>query len=67
MDVAHIDWIPAGTSFDDATMVFGAPIDGADAEAALARVDLIVTGPHASAAFPTTLRGLDEPSRGRTR
>jgi len=55
VDVAHIDWIPAGTSFDDATMVFGAPIDGPDAEAALARVDLIVTGPHASAAFPEEL------------
>ena len=55
MDVAEIDWIPAGTSFgvDDLTHFAGKGERGLDD--ALADIDLVITGPHASAAFPEEL------------
>lgn len=54
-DLAHIDWIPAGTGFTAADMIHRADPTH-DLDDALADVDLLVTGPHASAAMPEELR-----------
>ena len=55
MDRAHIEWIPEGTSFGEGDITFFADKAQRSLDDALAQVDLIVTGPHASAAFPEEL------------
>jgi hypothetical protein len=49
---ADVDWIPKGTTFGTDDMVFFAGKGQRDLEEVLDGIDLIVTGPHASAAFP---------------
>ncbi len=56
MDIAHIDWIPKGTRFGIDDMAYFVGRGERDIDEALADVDLIVTGPHASAAFPEELQ-----------
>lgn len=53
-DVAHIDWIDAGTRFGVDDMAYFAG-DG-DLDDALGGIDLVITGPHSSAAFPAELQ-----------
>jgi hypothetical protein len=55
MDRAHIEWIPEGTSFGEDDITFFAGREHRSIDDVLAQVDLIVTGPHASAAFPEEL------------
>jgi hypothetical protein len=50
-----IDWIPAGTRFGADDMVFFAGRGERDLDDVLADIDLVVTGPHASSAFPEEL------------
>lgn len=52
MTVADIDWIPAGTAFGIDEMAHFAGRGERDLDDVLGDVDLIVTGPHATAAFP---------------
>ncbi len=56
MDIAHIDWIPPGTRFGVDEMAFFVGHGERDIDDALADVDLVVTGPHASAAMPAELQ-----------
>jgi hypothetical protein len=56
MDVAHIDWIPEGTQFGEREMAYFVGHGERDIDEVLAGIDLIVTGPHASAAFPAELQ-----------
>jgi hypothetical protein len=56
VDVAHIDWIPQGTHFGAEEMTYFAGREQRAVDDALADIDLIVTGPHASAAFPAELQ-----------
>jgi hypothetical protein len=56
MDIAHIDWIPEGTRFGQAEMTYFVGHGERDIDEVLAEVDLVVTGPHASAAFPAELQ-----------
>ena len=56
MDIAHIDWIPVGTRFGIDDMAFFVGRGQRDVDDALADVDLVVTGPHASAALPAELQ-----------
>ena len=55
MDRAHIEWIPEGTSFAQDDITFFADRHRRPIDEVLAQVDVIVTGPHASAAFPEEL------------
>jgi hypothetical protein len=55
-DVAHIDWIPEGTRFGQDEMAYFVGHGERDIDDALADIDLIVTGPHAAAAFPAELK-----------
>jgi hypothetical protein len=50
--LADVDWIPAGTTFGRDDMVFFAGKGERVLDDVLEEIDLIVTGPHASAAFP---------------
>ena len=52
MALADVDWIPAGTTFGRDDMVFFAGKGERVLDDVLEEIDLIVTGPHASAAFP---------------
>jgi len=52
VDVAHIDWIPEGTRFGIDEMTYFVGRGERDIDERLAEVDLVITGPHASAAFP---------------
>jgi hypothetical protein len=52
---AAIDWLARGTTFGVGDMAFFAGRGERDLDDVLADVDLIVTGPHASAAFPEEL------------
>ena len=56
MDIAHIDWIPAGTRFGIDEMAYFVGRGERDIDDVLADVDLVVTGPHASAAFPEEMQ-----------
>ena len=56
MDIAHIDWIPEGTRFGVAEMTYFVGRGERDVDDVLADIDLVVTGPHASAAFPAELQ-----------
>jgi hypothetical protein len=56
MDVAHIDWIPEGTQFGAAEMTYFVGRGERDIDEVLAVVDLVITGPHASAAFPAEMQ-----------
>jgi len=47
-----LDWIPSGTVFGAGEMLFHRDLPERPLDEILADVDLIVTGPHASAAFP---------------
>lgn len=55
MDTADIDWIPTGTRFGIDEMTHFVGRGDRDIDGVLAEVDLIITGPHASAAFPAEL------------
>ena len=55
MDIADIDWIPRGTSFGVEDMTHFVGKGERDLDDALAEIDLVITGPHASAAFPEEL------------
>lgn len=55
MDRARVEWIPEGTAFGESDMTFFADRTNRSLDDALASVDLIITGPHASAAFPEEL------------
>jgi hypothetical protein len=52
MDVADIDWIPVGTKFTRSDMTWFHGRGTRDLDDVLADIDLIVTGPHATGAFP---------------
>ncbi len=52
----QLDWIPLGTRFTESDMVHFHGQGETDFADVLADVDLIVTGPHATAAFPAELR-----------
>ena len=56
MDIAHIDWIPEGTRFGEDEMTYFVGRGERDIDEVLADIDLIITGPHASAAFPAELQ-----------
>jgi N-formylglutamate amidohydrolase len=62
VDVADIEWIPSGHRFDVSDMTFFAASPERLLDDALADIDLIVTGPHASAAFPAEMRPFVDPS-----
>lgn len=53
---ADIDWIPEGTRFGVADMTFYQGKGELDLDDILGGIDLIVTGPHATAAFPAEMR-----------
>lgn len=55
MPAPDIDWIPAGRAFGVEEMVFFAGRGERELDDVLGEIDLIVTGPHASAAFPEEL------------
>ena len=61
MTVADIDWIPAGTTFGVDEMTFFAGRGERDLDDVLGDIDLIVTGPHASAAFPAEMPPFVDP------
>ena len=50
VDVADIDWIPEGTRFGAQEMTYFVGRGERDLDEHLAEVDLVITGPHASAA-----------------
>jgi hypothetical protein len=52
----QLDWIPLGTRFTESDMVHFHGQGEIELEDVLADVDLVVTGPHATAAFPEELR-----------
>src|SRR5690349_8481968 len=56
MDIAPVDWIPAGTQFGIDEMTYFAGRGKTDLDEILATVDLVITGPHASAAFPAEMQ-----------
>ncbi len=56
MDIAEIDWIPRGTTFGVDDMVFFHGKGDRDLDDVLGEIDLIVTGPHASGAFPEEMQ-----------
>src|SRR6188768_1271256 len=56
MDTADIDWIPEGTHFGESEMTFFVGRGERDIDDVLAGIDLVITGPHASAAFPAELQ-----------
>ena len=56
MTNADVDWIPAGQAFRFEDLVFWQGKGGAPFDAAAARIDTVVLGPHASARFPGELR-----------
>jgi hypothetical protein len=52
----QLDWIPLGTRFTESDMVHFHGKGESELADVLADIDLIVTGPHATAAFPAELR-----------
>jgi hypothetical protein len=56
MTAADIDWIPEGTRFGVDDMAFFHGKGERDLDDVLGEIDLIVTGPHATAAFPGEMR-----------
>lgn len=61
MDIADIVWIAAGTRFQASDMVFFHGKGERELDDVLAGIDLVVTGPHATAAFPAELRPFVDP------
>jgi hypothetical protein len=61
MAIADIDWIPAGTRFGRDDMVHFRGKGERALEDALADIDLVITGPHAGAAFPEEVAPFVEP------
>ena len=61
MDIADIVWIPAGTRFGVSDMVFYQGKNDRSLDDVLAGIDLIVTGPHATAAFPAEMQPFVDP------
>lgn len=57
-----LDWIPKGTRFGTEEMLFHRDLPDRELDDVLADVDLIVTGPHASAAFPEEIGPWVHPS-----
>ena len=56
------DWIAAGTRFGIDDMVFFRDKGVRDLDDVLAEIDVVVTGPHATAAFPAELQPFVDPS-----
>jgi len=54
--MADLDWIPAGTQFGITDMVFHRGKGERPLDDVLGEIDLIVTGPHATAAFPAEMQ-----------
>src|SRR5262249_25774830 len=50
----NVEWVPEGRGFDESDMLFHAG-GGRPDDDQLAHIDLLITGPHASAAFPAEL------------
>lgn len=61
MTRADVDWIPAGTTFGVDDMVFFQGKGERELDEVLGDIDLIVTGPHASAAFPEEMAPFVDP------
>lgn len=55
MDRANIAWIPAGTSFGESDIAYFADKSQRPIDDVLGDIDLVISGPHASAAFPEEL------------
>jgi hypothetical protein len=55
-------WIPAGTRFTSSDMVFHRDAATGDLADILEGVDLVVTGPHATAAFPAEMQPFVDPT-----
>lgn len=62
MAAPDIDWIPERTRFGADEMVFFHGRGERAIDAALADIDLIVTGPHAAGAFPEEMRPFVDPA-----
>ena len=60
--VADIAWIPAGRRFTSSDMVFHRGRGEDEIDDVLGRIDLVVTGPHATAAFPAELQPFVDPA-----
>jgi hypothetical protein len=60
-DIAPIDWIPAGTRFGESDLVFFVGKGERSLDDVLADIDLVITGPHASAAFPEEMAPFVDP------
>lgn len=56
------DWIPVGTRFGVDDMVFYRDKGTRSLDEVLADIDVVVTGPHATAAFPAELQPFVDPS-----
>ena len=56
MSIAQVDWIPEGTRFSANEMTYFVGRGERDIDEHLEEVDLVITGPHASAAFPAELQ-----------
>lgn len=56
------DWISAGTRFGIDEMVFFRDKGTRDLDEVLAEIDVVVTGPHATAAFPAEMQPFVDPS-----
>ena len=62
MTAAPIDWIPQGTRFGISDMVFFQGKGERELDEVLGGIDLIVTGPHATAAFPAEMQPFVDPA-----
>lgn len=60
-DIADVVWIPAGTRFGVSEMTFFHGRGERDLDDVLAGIDLVVTGPHATAAFPAEMQPFVDP------
>jgi hypothetical protein len=56
MDIADIDWIPRGTTFGVEDMAFFHGKGDRGLDDVLADIDLVITGPHATGAFPEEMQ-----------
>jgi hypothetical protein len=61
MDIADIAWIPTGTRFEVSDMAFYQAKSERSLDDVLAGIDLVVTGPHATAAFPAEMQPFVDP------
>ncbi|MFM2077889.1 MAG: hypothetical protein RJA49_1779 [Actinomycetota bacterium] len=62
MEAESLEWIPEGRAFGAEDMVWFAGREDRPLDDVLAGIDLVVTGPHASAAFPAEMARFVAPS-----